>query len=304
MSTFIPKFLARNETQSTRQVITSDYWNEMFNLLITQGDYNSQTLNAVINDAAWNLGAFIKDSSGVNLGRQKYLQFNSTNVVVDGDTIKIEGLTGPVGPQGERGLATPGISILGMYATIEDLLLAHPVGSEGDAWAVGDTESNVLYVWDYVAEEWVNIGSVQGLQGPQGAVGEGVPAGGDVGQFLSKVSGTDYDTTWASLPSEVQYLTGVTSSIQTQLNAKQATINLAGGRAVVSTTEGGLVAATATTSEINYLSGVTSSLQTQLNGKLGSTATAVNSTKWSGRQCFVSSTTPSGAVNGDIWFQI
>jgi hypothetical protein len=42
--------------------------------------------------------------------------------------------------------------------------------------------------------EVVKIASV----GPQGATGQGVPAGGTTGQVLRKVSGTNYDTEWAT----------------------------------------------------------------------------------------------------------
>lgn len=37
-----------------------------------------------------------------------------------------------------------------------------------------------------------------GPAGPAGAAGQGVPAGGSTGQVLTKTSGTDYDTTWAT----------------------------------------------------------------------------------------------------------
>lgn len=74
------------------------------------------------------------------------------------------------------------------------------------------------------------------------------------GQF-TYLTGTNSFEYWngsawvAALPSELQYLTGVTSNIQTQLNAKQ---NIVSG---VSDTE------------IGYLDGVTSAIQTQLNNK-------------------------------------
>ena len=37
-----------------------------------------------------------------------------------------------------------------------------------------------------------------GARGPQGDAGEGVPTGGTTGQVLTKTSGTDYDTEWAT----------------------------------------------------------------------------------------------------------
>lgn len=89
-----------------------------------------------------------------------------------GDT----GLTGPQGPQGED------FSILGMYATLGALQAAHPTGSAGDAWAVGTSESNVIYNWDINTNSWVNLGSLMGPVGPQGPQGiQGIqgPAGAD-----------------------------------------------------------------------------------------------------------------------------
>ncbi len=301
--TFIPKLILKEETQSTRHVISSDYWNEMFNLLITQGDHNSNTLNRIINGNDWNLGAIVKDGGGVAFNRVKYLQFLGTDVTLDGDTLQVETLQGPVGPEGPRGLPTAGIKILGLFATIEALELAHPVGEEGDAYAVGTSDNNVLYIWDYLTEAWVNIGTVQGVEGPQGIQGVGVPVGGTTGQVLSKTSGADYDTGWTSLPTELAELSGVTSPIQTQLDGKEPLVNLTASRALVSTALGALGVSVVTAAELAHLSGVSSNVQTQLNGKLGTTATATNSTRWGGRQCFVSSTTPVGGATGDIWFQ-
>ena len=43
------------------------------------------------------------------------------------------------------------------------------------------------------------IDGVDGVNGRDGENGVGVPTGGTQGQYLSKVSGTDYDTTWSSI---------------------------------------------------------------------------------------------------------
>lgn len=74
------------------------------------------------------------------------------------------------------------------------------------------------------------------------------------------------------------YLSGVTSSIQTQLNGKQATVtggassilssNLTASRALVSDASGKVAASSVTSTQLGYLSGVTSAIQTQLNNKL------------------------------------
>ena len=76
---------------------------------------------------------------------------------------------------------------------------------------------------------------------------------------------------------ELGYLSGVTSNVQTQLNGKQASItggastitssNLTASRALVSNSSGKVAVSSATSTELGYLSGVTSNIQTQLNGK-------------------------------------
>lgn len=77
---------------------------------------------------------------------------------------------------------------------------------------------------------------------------------------------------------ELGYVHGVTSNIQTQLNSKQGTIggaastitdsNLDPGLALVSSpTTGKVIVSSTTATEISRLSGVTSNVQTQLNGK-------------------------------------
>lgn len=76
---------------------------------------------------------------------------------------------------------------------------------------------------------------------------------------------------------EINYLDGVTSSIQTQLDSKQETItgaatsivsaDLTASRALISGLAGKVAASTVTSTELEYLSGVTSAIQTQINTK-------------------------------------
>jgi len=76
---------------------------------------------------------------------------------------------------------------------------------------------------------------------------------------------------------EFQYLNGVTSAIQTQLNAKQATItgsattidteSLTANRAVISNASQKIAVSATTDTELGYLSGTTSAVQTQLDAK-------------------------------------
>lgn len=107
----------------------------------------------------------------------------------------IQGETGLTGPQGEQGIQ--GIQ-----------------GIQGETGATGAT----------------------GPQGDTGPAGPGVATGGTTGQYLTKVDGTNYNTQWSTLDlsgkqdvvanvssTEIGYLDGVTSAIQTQIDSKLST---------------------------------------------------------------------------------
>ena len=94
-----------------------------------------------------------------------------------GDT----GATGPQGlqgPQGERG-ETGATGAQGPAGAKGDTGATGPQGPKGDTGATGAT-------------------GPQGETGPAGSPGVGIPTGGTTGQVLSKASGTDYDTEWAT----------------------------------------------------------------------------------------------------------
>ena len=57
-----------------------------------------------------------------------------------------QGTVGPRGPQGLKGEDGSNFQILGLYPTVEDLVAAHPTGEPGNAYAVGESDSNTIYV--------------------------------------------------------------------------------------------------------------------------------------------------------------
>jgi hypothetical protein len=60
--------------------------------------------------------------------------------------------------------------------------------------------------------------------GATGPAGPGVAAGGSTGQFLSKASGTNYDTTWATIVPGDRYLTTSTTSLTIGNGTKSLTV--------------------------------------------------------------------------------
>lgn len=111
----------------------------------------------------------------------------------------------------------------------------------------------------------------------------------DASGFLSVSATTD---------TQIGYLSTTTSDVQTQINAKQATItgaattivssDLTANRALVSGTLGKVEVSAVTNTELGYVSGVTSAIQTQFAGKLSATVTGAatgdiiyyNGTNW------------------------
>ena len=89
---------------------------------------------------------------------------------------------------------------------------------------------------------------------------------------------------------ELSYVSGVTSDIQTQLGNKQATLtgaattisssDLTANRALISNSSGKVAASVVTSTELGYLDGVTSDIQTQINN-ISSVPTGVI-VMWSG----------------------
>ncbi len=85
---------------------------------------------------------------------------------------------------------------------------------------------------------------------------------------------------------ELGYLDGVTSALQTQLNSKQATVtgaastivssDLTADRALLSDSSGKAAVSSVTSIELGHLSNVTSSIQTQLNNKASTSGQATS----------------------------
>ena len=109
-----------------------------------------------------------------------------------------KGDEGPEGPQGPSG---NDFVILGLYATLADLQTAHPTGSAGDAYAVGDEDENTTYIWDIDQAAWVDVGPIRGPKGDQGDQGIQGPEGpqGPTGPYFTpSVDAVTGDISWTN----------------------------------------------------------------------------------------------------------
>lgn len=188
----------------------------------------------------------------------------------------------------------------------------------GEVILVLDTES--LYYWD--GASWIEmVNGLADMSGPASSTDNALALfNGTTGKLLKAASaitasralvsdGSGIPTHAATTATEIGYVSGVTSSIQTQLDAKEPTITVLpiakGGtnsgtalsnNRVVQSSGGALVEAAAitasralasdangipthtatTATELGYLSGVTSAVQTQLDDKVVGPASATD----------------------------
>ena len=123
---------------------------------------------------------------------------------------------------------------------------------------------------------------------PAFVIGNGTSSGSLSDAFKVMFNGDAYissslylgGTAVTSTAAEINYVDGVTSNVQTQLDSKQATITgaattisliyLSVSRALTSNGSGKVEVSAVTSTELGYLDGVTSPVQTQLDSKLSS----------------------------------
>lgn len=135
------------------------------------------------------------DSTGVKTNAVSALTTNS-NLTLSGN-----GTGTVVLPAGTTigGVVAGSISINGTVAN-EAALPGQPVAA-GTAYIV--LSPSPTHLWASTGSAWVDLGTFQGPagdNGTNGTNGQGVPTGGTTGQILSKIDGTDYNTTWVNAP--------------------------------------------------------------------------------------------------------
>ncbi len=95
---------------------------------------------------------------------------------------QLAALKGAKGDKGDTGADGRSFALKGMYASYSALVAAHPTGNDGDAYAVGTSSSNTVYIWDVDDSAWANVGALQGAAGSPGAPGkDGEPGSDGVG---------------------------------------------------------------------------------------------------------------------------
>jgi len=189
-------------------------------------------------------------------GTTTALTFSGADATIAGDlTISGDDLT--------MATNTSGAALIGDGTNFNPVAISGDltIGSDGTA-AIG---SGVVVNADVSSSAAIAFSKMANLTTARALVSDG---SGDVS--VSDVTST-----------EVGYLDGVSSAIQTQLDAKQATItgsattidteSLTASRAIISNASQKIAVSDVTNTELGYLDGVTSAVQTQLDAKASST---------------------------------
>ena len=133
-----------------------------------------------------------------------------------------------------------------------------------------------LLFYDTGTSKWIDnvvSGDITIADTGVAAIGSGVIVNADINASAAIDATKIHDGSISN--TEFGYLNGVTSAIQTQINAKEDTItgaattitssDLTASRALIANGSGKVVVSTVTDTELGYLSGVTSAIQTQID---------------------------------------
>ena len=131
------------------------------------------------------------------------------------DISNLGGPPGPVGPQGPQGPT-------GAAATIQ---------VQSTTTTAPGTNANVINIGTPTTaafEFYIPSGltGATGATGATGPAGPGVAAGGVAGQYLKKVDGTNYNTTWDTLPTYVSSVSGTANQIDVATGTTTAVLSI------------------------------------------------------------------------------
>lgn len=239
MEKWIPKYIPRFQEKRARDIIYSIDWNAIFNTLISQGNWNSETLEDLINLGNISVKRSELSDDSTKLGGQfpSYYSAREKVIGIDEDTYRPGSKWLPTKsehPANKRyvdnlqsyieGLIeeytvkyASGITILGVYDKWADFIKAHPKGKNGDTYLVGDR----IITWDPLKNDWYDAGPVRGEKGDQGDVGFGFAPGGNRGQIAFKRSDLDYDMSYTSFTEDQVIISDTTRHITVSGDAPQ-----------------------------------------------------------------------------------
>ena len=211
MANWDPKYVKRNQAKRSNEVVSNIEWNEIFNLLMAQGNWNAEALYDLINDG--NLlvqkAIFSNDSAKLGgnlpefyafrdnvLGRDEKNSFTPTLGTHPTNKKYVDDVKEHL----ESYYFANGITIQGIYTTLNEFLLANLDGEKGDAYVV----ARELYVWDPRTSAWKSTGPM---------IGPGVPKNGLDGQLIMKDGPLEFSTKYTPFTEDQLILSESTRNI-------------------------------------------------------------------------------------------
>lgn len=224
---WVAKYIPLEQERKARDIIDAKDWNDLFNLMRAQGNWNSEALEALINTGLLSAKHALYSDDTARLGGElpSYYAPRKDVIGTNEDVYRPGSTWAPTKPEHpttkryvdsalteiranmENRFAffenkyenlfqefetkyVNGVVILGKYKTFAEFIAVHPTGKAGDAYYV----DGHIFIWDIQNDTWFDAGPLQGEQGA------GSPAGGTTGQFLVKKTGNDFDTEWQTVP--------------------------------------------------------------------------------------------------------
>ena len=229
LQNFIPMQIRQTENKQNREIITSERWNELWNLSITQGDNSQAVLQQVITELlaaqteldktvestnirhirlnsdkvietsadglTWestgSSGHIILDNAGNHLPQRSRLRFANTVVTDDGTNTVISGVTGPQGPQGLKG-DTGAVGPTGPRGLIGQAIVPSVDANGIMSFTIQDTAEAPTPRNVRGPQGPAGMQGPQGVQGPQGPQGVQGPMGPQGNQGLPGIDGRSF----------------------------------------------------------------------------------------------------------------
>lgn len=196
---------------------------------------------------------------------------------------------------------------------LQDQVVQVYAGTAARAVALGTavSEGMVSYLQDNNALEYYNGSAWVSVSNPgditEVTAGTGLTGGGTSGAVTLNVNYSAVGSAVLASPNITGTATIAAGSVTGNLvvGGDLSDPNWTGSR-VLTTSGSTAVTSTVTSTELGYLSGVTSAIQTQINGRVSQTNGVVTTAAVGSvvvRNIAISTASPSGGSDGDVWLQ-